>query len=62
MLMKINKKITVEILFKNYKKTAQANLEYFLAQFQALQPPSTQSKIPLSPKPYFFLLVLVGWD
>jgi hypothetical protein len=53
--MKI-KKDTIEPLFKNYKRQeveiqglhpAQANFGYFLAWFQSLQLPSTQSESPL---------------
>jgi hypothetical protein len=57
MLLKI-KIITVEPLFKKYKKLeaeiqgllhpTQINLEYFLAWFQSLQLPSTQSESPFA--------------
>jgi hypothetical protein len=38
---------------------AQANLEYFLAWFQSLQLPSTQSESPLAPKRHVSFKVLV---
>jgi hypothetical protein len=52
--------MSVESLFKNYKRQeaeiqgllhpAEASLGYFLAWFQSLQLPSTQSESPLAPK------------
>jgi hypothetical protein len=56
--MKINKNITVEPLLKTMKRQeaeiqgllhpAEANFVYFLALFQSLQLPSTQSESPLA--------------
>jgi hypothetical protein len=55
--MKINKKIFLQqflLLSENEIKSllhpAEANLGYFLAWFQSLQLPSTQSESPLAPK------------
>jgi hypothetical protein len=69
MLMKMNKKVTVQPLFKTYKKPeaeiyrllhpAQANLGYFLMWFQSLQLPSTQSESPLAPKCHVSLTVCI---
>jgi hypothetical protein len=62
-LKKIYKNITVQPLFKTIERQeaeiqgllrpAEANLGYFLAWFQSLQP-STESERPHAPKPHVF--------
>jgi hypothetical protein len=41
---------SVEAEIQGLLHPAEANLGYFLAWFQSLQPPSTQSESPLAPK------------
>jgi hypothetical protein len=56
-LLEINKRISLqqflplsEAKIQGVLHPDQANLEYFLAWFQSLQQPSTQSESPLAPK------------
>jgi hypothetical protein len=66
--MKI-KNISVEPLFKNHDRQeseilhlhhpAQIKLRYFLAWFQSLQLPSTQSESPLAPKSHVSFKVCI---
>jgi hypothetical protein len=65
--MKINKKVSLhqflalsEAEIQGLLHQAQANLGYFLAWFQSLQLPSTQSQSPLAPKSHAYFVVQTG--